>query len=166
MYKMSPQANQILGLLRRNMYSCSPKVKDISYKALVRPRLEYCASIWDPHQKEYKNQLEGVQWRADRFVINSKSQTSVTEMISHLKWELREHRIATQRLTSTYKSIHKLIAVDTESYQTKPTREGVSTRKHSVISFEKLPATKDWYKYSLYPRTFPEWNCLPEMLPL
>ena len=60
-----------------------------------------------------------------------------------------------------YKSIHKLIAVDTESYQTKPTREGVSTRKHSSISFEKPPATKDCYKYSLYPRTFPEWNCLP-----
>ena len=37
---------------------------DISYKALVRPRLEYCAAIWDPHQKEYKNQLERVQRRS------------------------------------------------------------------------------------------------------
>ena len=60
-----------------------------------------------------------------------------------------------------YKSVHKLIAVDTELYQTKPTREGVSTRKHSSISFEKLPANKDCYKYSLYPRTIAEWNCLP-----
>ena len=33
-----------------------------------------------------------------------------------------------------YNSVHKLIAVDTESYQTNPTREGVSTRKHSSIS--------------------------------
>ena len=66
-----------------------------------------------------------------------------------------------QRLTLMYKSVHKLIAVDTELYQTKPTREGVSTRKHSSISFEKLPANKDCYKYSLYPRTFAEWNCLP-----
>ena len=61
-----------------------------------------------------------------------------------------EHRRANQRLTLRYKSVHKLIAVDTELYQTKPTREGVSTRKHSSISFEKLPANKDCYKYSLY----------------
>ena len=82
-------------------------------------------------------------------------------MISHLKWEPLEHRRANQRLTLMYKSVHKLIAVDTELYQTKPTREGVSTRKHSSISFEKIPANKDCYKYSLYPRTFAEWNCLP-----
>ena len=159
---VTSRANQILGLLRRNLYSCSPKVKDISYKALVRPRLEYCASKRDPHQKDYKNQLERVQRRAARFVLNNnKTQASVTEMISHLKWEPLEHRRANQRLTLMYKSVHKLIAVDTELYQTKPTREGVSTRKHSSISFEKLPANKDCYKYSLYPRTFAEWNCLP-----
>ena len=102
------------------------------------------------HQKDYKNQLERVQRRAAaRFVLNNnKTQASVTEMISHLKWEPLEHRRANQRLTLMYKSVHKLKAVDTE-----PTREGVSTRKHSSISFEKLPANKDCYtcyKYSLY----------------
>ena len=86
-------------------------------------------------------------------------QTGVTEIISNLKWEPLERSRATQRLTFMYTSIHKLIAVDTESFQTKPTREGVSTRKHWLISFEKLLATKDCY-YSLYPRVFPGWNCL------
>ena len=159
---VTSRANQILGLLRRTLYSCSPKVKNISYKALVRPRLEYCASVWDPHQKEYINKLEGVQRRAARFVSqNNKPRDSVTEMISHLKWEPLEHRRANQRLTFIYKSIHKLIAVDTEPYQTKPMREGISTRKHSSVSFIKPTINKDCYKYSLFPRTFAEWNCLP-----
>ena len=66
---VSSKGNQILGLLRRNLFSCSTKVKSIAYKTLVRPRLEYCASVWDPYQKEYINQLEAVQRRSARFVL-------------------------------------------------------------------------------------------------
>ena len=152
----------MLGLLRRNLYSCSPKVKEISYKTLVRPRLEYCATIWDPYQKEYIKQLEGVQRRAARFVLNRPEQrSSVSEMISYLKWEPLEHRRAASRLTFLYKSIHKLISVNTDSYQTGSSDKGVSTRIRSSISFKKIPASKECYKHSLYPRTFSEWNCLP-----
>ena len=42
------KANKVLGLLRRNLHSCSPFAKETAYKSLVRPRLEYCSSIWDP----------------------------------------------------------------------------------------------------------------------
>ena len=61
------KAKKVLGLLRRNLYS-SPFVKETAYKSLVRPRLEYCSSIWDPYHQEYKNKLESVQRRAARFV--------------------------------------------------------------------------------------------------
>ena len=84
---------------------------------------------------------------------------SVTEMLSKLEWEPLEHRRASKRLTLIYKSINKLAALDTDSYLTKPS-SGVSTRKQSAISFNKMPTAKDCYKYSLFPRTFAEWNCL------
>ena len=32
-------ANKVLGLLRRNLYSCSPFVKETAYRSLVRPKL-------------------------------------------------------------------------------------------------------------------------------
>ena len=67
---------------------------------------------------------------------------------------------AVQRLTLLYKPIHKLIAINTDSYQS-TSSGGVHTRKQSSISFDKLPASKDCYKYSLLTRTFSEWNCLP-----
>ena len=133
----------------------------MAYKTLVRPRLEYSASVWDPYQKDLKNQLEGVQRRSARFVCkNTRQKASVTDMISSLGWESLEHRRAAQRLTLIYKSINKLVAIDTDPYQSASSR-GVSTRAHTSSSFVKLSSHKDCYKYSLFPRTFAEWNCLP-----
>ena len=38
-----------LGFLRRNLYPCSKQIKDMAYKTLVRPILEYSSTVWDPH---------------------------------------------------------------------------------------------------------------------
>ena len=34
------KANKVLGLLRRNLYSCSSFVRETAYRSLVRPKLE------------------------------------------------------------------------------------------------------------------------------
>ena len=65
--KTVSKANKVLGHLRQNLHSCSPFVKETVYKSLVKPKLEYCSSIWDPYHQEYKNKLESVQRRAARF---------------------------------------------------------------------------------------------------
>ena len=62
------KANKVLGLSYHNLYTCAPFVKETAYKSLVRPRLEYFSSIWDPYHQDYKNKLELVQHRAARFV--------------------------------------------------------------------------------------------------
>ena len=40
------KANRTLGFLGRNLYSCSPDVKEAAYKGQVRPVLEYGSSVW------------------------------------------------------------------------------------------------------------------------
>ena len=59
------KANKFLGLLCQCLYSCSPIVKETTYKKPVRPMLEYCASIRDPFHQEHKNKLESVQRKAE-----------------------------------------------------------------------------------------------------
>ena len=62
------KSNKVLGLLLRNLHSCSPFDKETSYKSLVRPKLEHRQSIRDPNHQEYKNKLESLQCRAAIFV--------------------------------------------------------------------------------------------------
>ena len=140
------KANQVLGLVRRNFYSCSPHVKDIVYKTIVRPKLEYCASIWDPYQQTYKDKLEAVQRRAARFVCKEYRRSySVSAMIAKLAWSSLENRRAATRLTLLYKSINKKVAIDVDSYIVQP-GQGVNTRRTCAVSCRRPYTTKDWYK--------------------
>ena len=43
--------NSILGLLRRNIKVASTHTKDLAYKALIRPKLEFASVVWSPWQK-------------------------------------------------------------------------------------------------------------------
>ena len=42
-------ANKILGLTKRNCLFCDEKVKVTLYKTLVRPKLQFATSVWDPN---------------------------------------------------------------------------------------------------------------------
>ena len=54
-------ASNTLGFIRRNLSACSTQVKATAYKTLVRLKLEYASSVWDPHHKNKIEQLEKVQ---------------------------------------------------------------------------------------------------------
>ena len=51
-----------------SLNSCTEDIKDLAYRTLVRPSLEYCAATWDPHNADQIYHLEAVQRRAARFV--------------------------------------------------------------------------------------------------
>jgi hypothetical protein len=52
---MTAKANQSLGFIKRNVKVHSPAIKEHAFKALVRPKLEYCNTIWIPHTHNSKN---------------------------------------------------------------------------------------------------------------
>ena len=52
---------------------------------LVRPTIEYCSAVWDPHNQDLIYQIEAIQPRAVRFIKNDYSRkTSVTELMKDL----------------------------------------------------------------------------------
>ena len=46
------KCNQIIGLIRRNITYKEKELIITLYKAIVRPRLEYCLQAWKPYPKE------------------------------------------------------------------------------------------------------------------
>ena len=159
--KTTAKANSTLGLLRRNLYHCNQSVKSTAYKTLVRPQLEYCATIWDPHHQVYINSLEAVQNRAARFVKRDFSRdSSVSSMVKDLGWKSLEERRLTARLTLLYKASHQLAAINISKYQNTSTTRRM-TRQTSALSFNYPKPSKDCYKYSFLPRTVAQWNTLP-----
>ena len=109
---ITSKANQSLGFLRRNLKINSSKVKDHAYKAIVRPKLEYSSTVWDPNTKSQIDQIEKVQRRAARFVTSRYHNTSsVTDMINSLNLPELQIRRTRARLIVFYKIIHHTVAL-------------------------------------------------------
>ena len=54
-------ANKSLGFLKRNLKTSNTNIKSQAYLSLVRPKLEYACSVWNPHTAEHCNKIEMVQ---------------------------------------------------------------------------------------------------------
>ena len=117
-------ATRMLGFLRRNLSRCPQNIKEKAYKSAIRPKLEYCSSIWDPHTQKDIDKIEMVQKRAARFVKNiphrrTGQQTSATAIVQELGWETLQHRRLNSRLTLLYKVTNKHVEVP-ENYHPCP----------------------------------------------
>jgi len=155
--EISRKANNTLAFLRRNLKYCPRQAKQAAYFALVRSTVEYSSAIWDPRLKKDKTNLEKINRRAARFVMQDYKQTSsVTSMLEKLEWPSLEKRREHQRLTTMYKIVHGLVAIPTTNLIPADSR----TRSNHDYKFRALSATSGPYKYSFFPRTIPTWNQL------
>jgi hypothetical protein len=117
------------------------EIKSRAYQALVRPKLEYSCSVWDPHTKDQQQKLEKLQHRVARYVQNNYDYTSSTmAMINTLQWPtLAEHRLKT-RLVLFYKIVHCLVAIPLHILVPTDSR----TRQNHLQTFKQIQ-TKDTY---------------------
>jgi hypothetical protein len=65
---MTAKANQSLGFIKRKLELHLAAIKEHAFKVLVRPKLEYCNTIWNPHTQQPKLQIKHIQRRATRGV--------------------------------------------------------------------------------------------------
>ena len=102
------KVNRTLGFLRRNLGKCPESVKNQAYTTLIRPRLEYCSSVWDPHTHKHVKDIEGIQRRAARFVNGCYVRTpgTVTKLLKELECSTLQQRRQMSRLTMMYKIVN------------------------------------------------------------
>jgi len=70
--KAANSANAIIGMIKRTVTCRRKDIMVRLYKALVRPKLEYCVQAWCPYLKKDINKLEKVQARATRLIKDCK----------------------------------------------------------------------------------------------
>ena len=103
--------------------------------------------------------LEQVQRRADRFIhpnYTDRTPGCVTNMVKSLGWESLQHRRYTDRVLSMLFQIqHGLVDVTSDYIQPN------ETRIRGSQCLRQLQATKDVYKFSVYPCSISDWNGLP-----
>ena len=115
---ITTSASPYLGFLKRNIRSQNPALREIAYKTLVRPLVEYSSSVWSPFTKSNVDKLEMIQRRAARWTSNNYSTyASVTEMLQSLDWRSLEQRRSHSRLCLFYKIIYGLIAIGMPPYK-------------------------------------------------
>ena len=114
---ISNKANSVVGFLHCNFNQCPTKTKSALYLSLVRPILEYAATVWEPHYHTDIYQLEIVQRRAARFAMNCYNyHQSVTEMLHSLEWPTLVKRRNHSKIIMMYKIVYKIVHNYTARY--------------------------------------------------
>ena len=68
--KIINSASKTLGMVRRNLWGCSKQTKSLAYVTLVRPKIEFASSVWDPYLSKHSLALDKIQRSGARFVIS------------------------------------------------------------------------------------------------
>ena len=90
---ITTSASRSLGFLKRNIRSQNPALREMAYKTLIRPLVEYSSPVWGPNTKTNIDKVEMVQRRAARWTLHNYSPyASVTEMLQSLGWRSHEQR--------------------------------------------------------------------------
>ncbi len=157
--RITNSANRTLGFLKRNITTKNEKVRELAYKTLIRPQVEYASTVWSPYTKQNINKVEMVQRRAVRWVKgNYSTYDSVTDMQASLEWRTLADRRTDSRLAMFHKIYHHQVAIVLPQYLMQPTR---LTRHMHPFSLRQIHTGTNFFKFSFFPHTVVLWNSLP-----
>ena len=127
------KASRTLNFLKRNLNKCSSQVKESAYLTMVRPQLEYASNVWDPHQVGNIMELEKVQQRVARWVLNDYGRlSSVISMLDQLSWPTLQARHKLSRLLTLHKVFYQHLALSIPPYYLPTTQ---STRQYHPLHY-------------------------------
>ena len=145
-----------MGFLRRNLALAPRHTKEVAYKTLVRPQLEYAAPIWHPYHDTHIAQVEKMQRTAARWTCRRwRNTSSVGDMLDELEWPSLEARREQSSLAFFYKIHSGTVSLHKDKYLT-PAPNIRSTRASHEFQYTRYLAYSEALKNSFFPR-----NSLP-----
>ena len=133
---MCKKANSVQAVLRRNIRVSDRGIKAAAYKSLVRPHVEYCSTVWDPHAKNQIDKIEMVQRRAARWVFSKyrrgPNTTGPTHMIDTLGWPSLKLRRHVARLALLHKMVNGLVLMTSRSLLIPYTHDTKAMPPHAI----------------------------------
>ena len=135
--EISAKATRTLGFLLRNLVFAPRHTKEVAYKTLVPPKLEYAASIWHSYHNTQIGQVEKMQRTAARWICRRwRNASSVGDMLDEQEWPSLETRREQSSLTFFYKIHSSIVSLDKDKYLTpapKLRRTMTSHMNHSTL---------------------------------
>lgn len=154
------KANIALGMIKRNIQYKSKDVIVRLYKALVRPKLEYCVQAWCPYLKKDVDILERVQRRATKMIAGLRNVKYEDRLVSTGLLPLDKRRVRGD-LIQVFKFINNIDKIDYRKLFEISEVNRRKTRGHSqklVKKRSRLELRKNFFSQ----RVVNAWNGLPQ----
>ena len=150
-------ANRTLGLIKRTIKNRRKDIIVKLYKALVRPKLEYCVQAWRPFLRKDLDSMERVQRRATKMITECRglSYENRLEVLGLISIEARQTR---GDLIQVFKLIKGVDNVDYREFFQLAVNS--RTRGHS-FKICKVRSRLEIRKNFFSQRVVNEWNELP-----
>lgn len=159
---ISADTSRTLGVLRRNLRPAPPTVRKLAYDTLIRPKLEYAASIWNPHQGYLINHLEAIQNRATRFILSTYDNSiSVSSLKSQLNLSSLQLRRNISQLCLLHKIYYDCIELKT-ALLSPPDR--TSSRLNNDCTIKRISGSTNAFNRSFLPQAIKDWSSLPSSI--
>ena len=114
--------------LQRNLQQCPRTTKELCYRTLVQPSLDYASVIRDPFAEDNIWRLEMVQCRAACVVFSDHRLTSsVSPMLQQLQWPTLHECRAQAKIFMMYCIIYNLVATPVSYLMST-----ISVRRHNM----------------------------------
>ena len=137
---ISRKAGATVGFLHRNLRNCPKECIRLAYIALVRSRLEYAETVWDPYFQQDTKKLERVQRQAARFITKdyrTREPGWGNRMLQDINLPPLAERRRQARLGLMYKIAGGLIpAISSQNYLTPVSASRIRIRPTKYEDFE------------------------------
>ena len=152
---------QCLAFVRRNLTYCPEKLRRLSYISLIRSKLEYSSSVWDPTCARtftnWKWSSVGLYVLLILTVIMTAVYHKWLKISTYHLWKTEEKWI---KLTLLYKIRNNLICINENGYL-----ERADSRTRDASRNYKLKSDKtELFKHSFFTNTPKIWNNLPSVI--